>query len=84
MIVANIKRNNNDNVEIENSMSYKYLSIIFSASGTYKYCQEDLYKRAFRAQFELTNCFSIIAARLDTLLYFSTLFTNRTNSYIWM
>ena len=72
-----------NNVGIENSMTYKYLSIIFSASGTYKYCLE-AFKRALRAQLELTNCFSNIAPRLDTLLHFSTLFTNRTNSNIWM
>ena len=28
-----------NNVEIKNSTSYKYLSIIFSASGAYRYCQ---------------------------------------------
>ena len=40
--------------EIQNSSSYKYLGILFSSSGTFSYCQSDLYKRALRAQFKLT------------------------------
>ena len=43
-----------DSTEIENSTSYKYLGIIFSSSGTFSYCQSDLYKRALKAQFKLT------------------------------
>ena len=58
-----------NNAEIENSNYYKYLGIIFSASGTYKYCQEDLFKRALRAQFKLTKCFSNSSPRPDTLLH---------------
>ena len=56
-------------VQIENSNSYKYLGIIFSSSGTYKYCQEDLYKRALSAQFKLTKCFSSMTPSLSTLLH---------------
>ena len=58
-----------NDVQIENSNSYKYLGIVFSSSGTYKYCQENLYKRALRAQFKLTKCFSSMTPRLSTLLH---------------
>ena len=58
-----------DNIEIENSTSYKYVVIIFSSSGTFSYCQTDLYKRALKAQFKLTKCFSNISPKLDTLLH---------------
>ena len=58
-----------DNTEIENSTSYKYLGIIFSSSGTFSYCQTDLYNLALKAQFKLTNCFSNINPKLDTLLH---------------
>ena len=40
--------------EIQNSSSYKYLGILFSSSGTFSYCQSDLYKRALRVQFKLS------------------------------
>ena len=46
-----------DNIEIENSTSYKYLGILFSSSGTFTYYQTDLYKRALKAQFKLAKCF---------------------------
>ena len=60
-----------DNIEIENSISYKYLDIIFSSSGTFSYCQTDLYmyKRTMKAQFKLTKCFSNISPKLDMLLH---------------
>ena len=59
-----------DNIEIENSTSYQYLGIIFSSSGTFSYCQTDLYKRTLKAQFKLTECFfSNISPKLDTLLH---------------
>ena len=58
-----------NDVQIENSNSYTYLGIVFSSSGTYKYCQEDLYKRALRTQFKLTKCFSSMTPRLNTLLH---------------
>ena len=47
-----------NDVQIANSNACKYLGILFSTSGTYTYCQEDLYKRSLRAQFILTKCFS--------------------------
>ena len=59
-----------DNIEIENSTSYKCLGIIFSSSGTFSYCQTALYKRALKAQFKLTKCFSNMSPKLDTLLHF--------------
>ena len=51
--------------EIQNSSSYKYLGILFSSSGMF---QSDLYKRALRAQFKLTKCFSNMTPKLDTLV----------------
>ena len=47
-----------NDVQTANSNACKYLVILFSTSGTYTYCQEDLYKRSLRAQFILTKCFS--------------------------
>ena len=58
-----------DNIEIENSTSYKYLGNIFSSSGRFSYCQTDLYKRALKAQFKLTKCYFNISPKLDTLLH---------------
>ena len=58
-----------DNIEIENSTSYKFLGIIFSSSGTFSYCQTDLYKRALKAQCKLSKWFSNISPKLDTLLH---------------
>ena len=55
--------------QIQNSTSYKYLGIIFSSSGTFSYCQSDLYKRALRAQFKLSKCFSSMTPKLDTLIH---------------
>ena len=54
-------------LEIENSTSYKYLGIVFSSSDTFTCCQTDLYKRALRAQFKLTKCFSSLTPKLNTL-----------------
>lgn len=58
-----------DSIEIEKSTSYKYLGIVFSASGTFSYCQKDLYNRALRAQFKLTKCFFSMTPKLDSLLH---------------
>ena len=55
--------------ELQNSSSYKYLGIIFSSSGTFSYCQSDLYNRALRAQFKMTKCFSNTTPNLDTLIH---------------
>ena len=55
--------------QIQNSTTYKYLGIIFSSSGTFSYCQSDLYKRALRAQFKLSKCFSSLTPKLDTLIH---------------
>ena len=55
--------------EIQNSSSYKYLGILFSSSGTFSYCQSDLYKRDLKAQFKLTKCFSNMTPKLDTLIH---------------
>ena len=54
---------------IQNSSSYNYLGILLSSSGTFSYCQSYLYKRALRAQFKLTKCFSNMTPKLDTLIH---------------
>ena len=55
--------------QIQNSTTYKYLGIMFSSSGTFSYCQSDLYKRALRAQFKLSECFSSLTPKLDTFTH---------------
>ena len=40
-------------IEIDHTLSYKYLGIIFSASGSFANCQHDLYKCGLKAFFKL-------------------------------
>lgn len=58
-----------NNVEIEHATSYKYLGILYSSSGTFTHCQNDLYKRALKAYFKLSKCFEDIHRNVDTLLH---------------
>ena len=58
-----------NNVEIEEVQSYKYLGVLFSASGTFSHCQNDLYKRALKAQFKLSKCFGDLHQNVDTILH---------------
>ena len=58
-----------NNVEIEHATSYKYLGIVYSSSGTFTHCQNDLYKRALKAYFKLSKCFGDIHRHVDTLLH---------------
>ena len=58
-----------NNVYIEEVQSYKYLGVLFSASGTFSHCQNDLYKRALKAQFKLSKCFGDLHQNVDTILH---------------
>jgi hypothetical protein len=49
-----------ENKIIEQVSSYKYLRIIFSSSGSFTNCQNDLYKRALKMYFRLVKCFGNI------------------------
>ena len=48
---------------------YKYLGILFSSSGTFSHCQNDLYKRALRANFKSQKCLGDIKPNINTLLH---------------
>ena len=54
-----------NNVEIEDVWSYKYLGILFSLSGTFSYCQNDLYKRGLKK----SKCFGDLHQNVDTVLH---------------
>ena len=56
-------------VEIEHATKYKYLGIIFSASGTFSYCQEDLYKRALKAYFKVSKVFGQLHQNVNSILH---------------
>jgi hypothetical protein len=45
------------NNEIKYVISNKYPGILFSAPGTFTHCQNDLYRRASRANFKLSKSF---------------------------
>ena len=45
-------------VEVMHVSRYKYLGIIFASSGTFSYCQDDLYKRALKASFKISKAFN--------------------------
>ena len=55
--------------EIQHSTSYKYLGIIFSASGSFTHCQEDLYKRGLRAYYKLLKCFDSSNPSINTYIH---------------
>ena len=72
-----------NNVEIEEVQSYKYLGILFSASGTFSHCQNDLYKRALKAQFKLSKCFGDLHQNVDTILHLFDHTVNPDSKYHW-
>ena len=57
-----------DNAEIKEVQFYKYLGILFSSSGTFSYCQNDLCKRGLTANFKLGKCFGDLQ-NVDTVLH---------------
>lgn len=54
---------------IDQVSSYKYLGIVFSSNGTYKTCQEDLYKRALRAYFKLVKCLACSSVKVKSFIH---------------
>ena len=58
-----------NNVEIKEVQLYKYLGILFSSSGTFSYCQNDLYKRGLKANFKIGKCFGDLHQNVDTVLH---------------
>ena len=53
--------------EIKEGQIYKYLWILFSPSGTFSYCQNDLYKRGLKANFKIGKCFGDLHQNVDTV-----------------
>ena len=41
--------------EIKEVQIYEYLGILFSSSGTFSYCQNDLYKRGLKANLKIAK-----------------------------
>jgi hypothetical protein len=56
-------------VEIEHVTTYKYLGIIFSSSGTFSYCQQDLYNRALKASFKISKIFGQLHHKVDSIIH---------------
>ena len=57
------------NNTIECVQTYKYLGILFSASGTFSYAKKDLYQRALKGLFKLYRSFSDITPNVSTGLH---------------
>jgi hypothetical protein len=55
--------------EIECTLSYKYLGVLFNASGSFSQCQYDLYKRGLKAFFKLVKCFGNTKPNANILLH---------------
>ncbi len=51
------------NQALECVSSYKYLGVIFSASGSFRQTQNDLYKKGLKALFMLKNFFNCFTSR---------------------
>ena len=58
-----------NNIEIKAVQLYKYLGILFSLSGTFSYCQNNLYKRGLKANFKIGKCFGDLHQNVDTVLH---------------
>ena len=56
-------------VDVEEAQTFKYLGILLSSSGTFSYCQSDLYKRGLKANFKLSKCFDDLHKNVDTILH---------------
>lgn len=54
---------------IENVQSYKYLGVLFSASGTFSHAKKDLYNRGLKAFFKLKSIFSDSCPSVKTSLH---------------
>ena len=58
-----------NNVEINEFQLHNYLGILFSSSGTFSYCQNDLYKRGLKANFKIGKCLGDLHQNVDTVLH---------------
>ena len=56
-------------VEVKHVNRYKYLGIIFASSGTFSYCQNDLYKRALKASFKISKVFNQLHQNVDRIIH---------------
>ena len=54
---------------IENVKTYKYLGVVFAASGSFSHARTDLYKRALKAFFKLISIFGDLSPDIDTSLH---------------
>ena len=54
---------------IENVKTYKYLGVVFAASGSFSHARTDLYKRALKAFFKLKSIFGDLSPNIDTSLH---------------
>ena len=54
---------------IENVHTYKYLCVLFSASGTFSHAKLDLYNRGLKAFFKLKNIFGDLSSNVHTCLH---------------
>ena len=54
---------------IENVHTYKYLGVLFSASGTFSHAKLDLYNRGLKAFFKLKNIFGDLSPNVHTCLH---------------
>ena len=54
---------------IENVQTYKYLGVLFSASGTFSHAKLDLYNRGLKAFFKLKSIFGDLAPNVNTCLH---------------
>ena len=49
--------------------TYKYLGILFSSSGSYTQCKNDLYKRALKANFKLSKALDNVNPNVKTSMH---------------
>lgn len=54
---------------IENVKTYKYLGVVFAASGSFSHAKSDLYNRGLKAFFKLKGIFGDLSPNIDTSLH---------------
>ena len=54
---------------IENLKTYKYLGIVFAASGAFSHARSDLYNRGLKAFFKFKSIFGDLSPNIDTGLH---------------
>jgi hypothetical protein len=58
-----------DNQLIEKVKQYRYLGVMFNASGSFSDAKEELYKRGLKALFKMYKCFEGHKPKIKTLLH---------------